>query len=180
MNPLDIINKYYTAGSPQWEILVGHSRAVADYAAEIIARHPEPDVDAQFVYEAAMLHDIGICRTDAPSIFCTGTHHYICHGYLGSAMMQAENLPRHARVCERHTGAGLTVADIVERDLPLPHRDMLPETLEERIVCYADKFYSKSGDVTRRKTLDQAVASLAKHGSSQTERFMAMHRLLGI
>ena len=58
--------------------------------------------------------------------------------------MRAEGYPRHARVCERHTGTGITLAMIEERGLPLPHRDFMPETLEEQLICYADKFYSKT------------------------------------
>ena len=75
-----------------------------------------------------------------------------------------------ARVCERHTGAGLTEKDIVGQDLPLPHQDFLPETIAEQVICYADKFYSKS-HLEREKTVEQAARSLAKFGSEGVERF---------
>ena len=52
--------------------------------------------------------------------------------------------PQHARVCERHTGAGLTKREIIEQELPLPQQDFLPETTEEKLICYADKFFSKT------------------------------------
>jgi len=38
---------------------------------------------------------------------------------------------------------GLTVEDIDNKGFPLPRRDMRPLSLEERIICFADKFYSK-------------------------------------
>ena len=59
-------------------------------------------------------------------------------------MMQAEGYPRHALVCERHTGTGLSLSYIIEQDLPVPHREMLPISLEEQVICFADKFFSKT------------------------------------
>lgn len=161
--------------SDLWNILVGHSRAVANYALEIVKQHPELNVDEKFVYEAAMLHDIGICKTSAPSIHCVGTYQYICHGYLGSEMLLKESLPMHALVCERHTGAGLSLSDIVANNLPIPHRDMKPQTTEEKLICYADKFFSKSRDLSTAKTIDEVVKSLQKYGEDQLQRFMSMH-----
>lgn len=180
MDPIEIINRYYEAGSAAWEILVGHSRAVERYAAEICRQHPELGADEQFVSEAAMLHDIGICRTDAPSIHCHGTEPYICHGILGAQMLRELGLERHALVCERHTGAGISVDDIDAQQLPLPRRDMLPVSIEERIVCYADKFFSKSRQLDRAKSLEQARRSVAKHGGASAERFEVLHSMLHI
>ena len=87
--------------------------------------------------------------------------------------MRAEGYPRHARVCERHTGAGLTKHDIISQKLPLPEEDFLPETIEEKLICYADKFYSKS-HLSREKTIEQAEKSLAKFGGETLARFRAM------
>ena len=112
-------------------ILVRHSEAVSQKALSIAKAHPELEADLTFLEEAAMLHDIGIVKTDAPGIECYGTEPYICHGILGAAMLRDEGLPRHARVCERHTGAGLLCEDIIGQNLPLPHHDFLPETIEE-------------------------------------------------
>ena len=107
MNPLDIIAKYYPASSDVYRILVMHSRSVADKALVIAQMHPEMNLDLTFIEEAAMLHDIGIFRCNAPDIDCHGEAEYICHGYLGAELMRAEGYPRHARVCERHTGTGI-------------------------------------------------------------------------
>ena len=99
-------------------ILLTHSRSVVDKALEIAGRHPELNLDRDFLYEGAMLHDIGVFLTDADSIFCFGDKPYICHGYLGADLMRAEGYPRHALVCERHTGAGLSLEQILAQDLP--------------------------------------------------------------
>jgi uncharacterized protein len=130
----------------------------------------------KFIEEAAMLHDIGIIRCNAPGIHCHGTEPYICHGRIGAEMLRGEGLPRHARVCERHTGAGLTRDDIVSQQLPLPQQDFLPETMEEKLVCYADKFFSKSRP-DEEKTLEQAVRSLSKFGNEGVSRFMEWHEM---
>ncbi|MEE1146170.1 MAG: phosphohydrolase, partial [Bacteroidaceae bacterium] len=76
----------------------------------------------------------------------------------------------HARVAERHTGTGLKAQTIIERGLPLPVMDWEPVTLEEKLVCYADKFYSKSR-IGEEKTHEQVLRSLAKFGTSGVEIF---------
>jgi uncharacterized protein len=43
-----------------------------------------------------------------------------------------------------HTGVGITKVEIEKNKLPLPARDYIAETDEEKIVMYADKFHSKS------------------------------------
>ena len=75
-----------------------------------------------------------------------------------------------ARICERHTGTGLTRQTIIERGLPDPHQDLLPETIEEQIICYADKFYSKS-HLERERTIPQTLQSLEKFGDEGVEKF---------
>ena len=74
-----------------------------------------------------------------------------------------EVIPRHALVCERHTGAGLSLKAIMERDLPVPHREMVPISLEEQIICFADKFYSKT-KLDKEKSVEKARKSIEKHG----------------
>ena len=171
-----IIDKYCKDNNGLRDILVNHSRAVAEKALAIADAHPELGLDRQFILEAAMIHDIGIVMTDAPGIKCFGTEPYIRHGVCGAEIMRAEGYPRHARVCERHTGAGLSKAEIEAQNLPLPRVDLLPETLEEKVICYADKFFSKTR-LDREKTIEQAERSVAKHGDEGLKRFKEMERL---
>lgn len=171
-----IIDKYYPEANRLRDILVTHSKMVARRALRICDAHPELGMDRRFVEEAAMLHDIGIFRCDAPGIECYGTEPYICHGRLGAELLRAEGFARHARVCERHTGAGLTCQDIERQGLPLPHEDFLPETLEEKLICYADKFYSKTHP-DREKSFEKAQRSIAKFGDDGLRRFMEWHKM---
>lgn len=115
MNPYAIIDKYYPLDNELKHILVTHSRSVADKALAMARKHPELQLDIPFIEEAAMLHDIGIFKTDADKIYCMGHYPYICHGYLGADLMREEGFPKHALVCERHTGAGLTLQSIISQ-----------------------------------------------------------------
>ena len=147
-----------------------HSEAVAAKALQILDAHPEWQLDREFVKEAALLHDIGIFLADAAGIHCYGEHPYIGHGYLGADLMRKEGFPRHALVCERHTGAGLSLKDIVAQQLPIPHREMTPVSLEEQLICFADKFFSKT-HLDAEKSVEKARKSVAKYGEEGAARF---------
>ena len=170
MNALAIINKYYSEENELKHILLTHSRSVADKALQIAVKHPELHLDTGFLEEAALLHDIGIFMTDASGIQCFGTHPYICHGYLGSELLMKEGYPRHALVCERHTGAGMSLQSIIEQDLPIPHRDMVPVSMEEQVICFADKFFSKT-HLDREKRVDKALKRISRYGDDGVLRF---------
>ena len=165
-----LIDKYYRGQDELKSLLLHHSRQVADKALELCAAHPEWNADTQFVEEAAMLHDIGIVYCDAPSIFCHGRDPYIRHGFIGAEILRHEGLPRHARVAERHTGSGLSRAQILLEGLPLPPEDFLPETIEERVICYADKFFSKSHP-DRIATPDHIRQTMLKFGYGSPDRW---------
>lgn len=174
-----IISKFYDSDSALFQILWLHSESVARKALKCLDTRGI-DADREFVLEAAMLHDIGIFRCDAPSIYCTGTEPYIRHGVIGAEILRMEGFPRHAMVCERHTGSGLSLDDIVAEGLPLPHRDMLPESVEEQVICYADKFFSKSRQADEEKPVEKIIAQMKGHGAGPAERFLALHARFGI
>jgi uncharacterized protein len=169
----DLLRKYYRKQPLSHQLLLEHSRMVTRKALKI-ARFlaKETAVDLDFVAQAAMLHDIGIIFTHDPDLNCFGDLPYLAHGVKGHEILLAEGLPRHARVCERHIGIGLTADEIIERKLPLPARDMLPETLEEKIICYADLFFSKNErDRGREKSPAEARQALTSHGLQKGEVF---------
>ena len=172
MKPEELIHRYCKDNSALENVLLKHSSDVANRALKIADKHPEFKIDREFLYEAAMLHDIGIVCVDAPAIFCYGTEPYIKHGLLGGDILRKEGLPAHARVSERHTGTGLTRDEILRQSLPLPPADYVPETLEEQIICYADKFYSKTR-LSEEKTFEAALASLRKFGEAGLAVFEA-------
>ncbi|MCM1356257.1 MAG: HDIG domain-containing protein [Staphylococcus sp.] len=175
----DIIDKYYPAGSRLRDIYMRHCRSVADLALNI-NRSRHLGLPSDEVEEAAMLHDIGIFLTDAPGIGCTGKEPYIRHGVLGAALLRNENMPeRDSRVAERHTGAGISAEEINEQRLPLdPNVSYMPATKLERLVCYADKFYSKSGDM-KLKPLDKVKKSMERISEGSAMRFQELIQEFG-
>ena len=179
IKPADIIRKYYAPHPDAWRILLIHSRLVTQRALKIARtlQKTQP-VDLQFIAEAAMLHDIGIFLTDTPSLGCLGEGPYLCHGIKGRQLLEAEGLPRHALVCERHIGIGLTAEEIRDQSLPLPQRDMLPLTLEEQIICYADLFYSKDQNKrNREKSPARVLKVLSKFGAEKGLVFARWQRM---
>lgn len=185
-----IIYHFYPEADKLRDILLVHSRGVANLALEIFDANPQlfANSDRNFVEAAAMLHDIGIRQCNAPGIGCYGTEYYICHGTLGARMMRELDISAAeyglsvdqqemlARVCERHTGTGLTRQQIEKQGLPLPHCDLTPETIEEQLVCYADKFYSKTHPEVR-KTYERAERSLMKFGEEGIVTFRRWHEM---
>ena len=176
MEPLALIKKYYSEETQAYELLVAHSRHVTQKAVKIAKAHPELNINIRFVCEAAMLHDIGIFLTNAPDIGCYGYYPYICHGYLGSELLRREGYPQHALVCERHTGAGISLKKIQQKNLPLPLRDMRPVTIEQQLICYADKFYSKT-KIGQEKNYEKILKGLEKYGKGSVKRFENWHKL---
>jgi uncharacterized protein len=175
IKPLELIDKYYGNHSKARNILLAHSRQVADLAVSVAdAIMSDTTVDRDFIEEAAMLHDIGMLYTNTPKLGCHGDKPYITHGVIGAELLLKESLPHHALVCERHIGVGLSIQDIEEQQLPLPSRDMRPQTLEEKIVAYADLFFSKTRHGMR--TADMARNTLDKHGHYKAAIFDKWHK----
>lgn len=175
---LEIIDFFYPGDHPAREILLIHSTQVRNKALAIARKVRGVDLD--LVAAGAMLHDIGICFCNAPDIGCYGNDDYLLHGILGAENLRCMNkadYEKFARICERHTGSGITAAEIRERKLPLPERDLIPETSEEKIICLADKFFSKSGDFSE-KSLDVVRSSMLKFGDESLKRFDILCREL--
>lgn len=177
---IGLIEKYCAGNPDLQQVLLQHSRQVADRALAILSAHPEwvesGEVDPVFVEEAAMLHDIGVVYCDAPRIHCKGEHSYIEHGYLGAELLRREGLPKHAAVAERHTGTGITMEQIICEHLPMPVQDFCPRTMEEKLICYADKFYSKTR-LGEEKPMSKIRQHMWQYGSDAVMRFDALQQL---
>lgn len=166
-----VIDKYYPRDREARHILLTHSRLVADKALSIARNRPELQVDMELLEQGAMVHDIGIIFTKAPDIDCHGEEPYIKHGLIGGQLLRENGLDRLAPMAENHTGTGITRQDIQAQALPLPAQDFIPRTIEEQILAFADKFYSKGRDLTREKSLEEIRRELDRHGKRQVEQF---------
>ena len=172
-----MLNKYYQVNSLAFNILLEHSQAVAEMAVEVALSVGCVHEEVAFIRESALLHDIGILHTHAPTIGCQGDLPYLLHGVKGHDMLVAEGLPRHALVCERHTGAGITLGEIRSNSLPLPDRPLQPLSLAEVIICYCDKFFSKDpGRLKERKDPDKIIRELEAYGPEKVALFKRWHQ----
>jgi len=175
IEPEAVIREYYRPGSKAYEIILAHGYQVALKAVAVAGRVPQLKPDVDFIHEAALLHDIGIFLTRMPELDCRGRYDYICHGYLGRELLEKKGLPKHALVCERHVGVGITLEDIRRHHFPLPRRDMCPVSVEEQIICYADKFFSKGAKkAAGERTLAETVRCLEKYGEEKVKKFRRM------
>ena len=184
----EIFDRFYPERDSLRENLSLHCRQVRGKALEILDALPPEErakLDNDTVVCGALLHDVGIRLCHAPDIGCFGESPYLCHGLLGAEMLREYgrehglDLEKFARICERHTGSGLTSSEIEKASLPLPARDFLPETLEEKLVCLADKFFSKSGNM-KEKSPEKVYKSMAKFGRDPLKRFEALCELFHV
>ena len=89
-------------------------------------------------------------------------------------LLEKEGLSKHGLVCERHVGTGISMDDIDKQDLPLPHRDMRPVSIEEQIICYADKFFSKNNNgFSNKKPVQKIIRQLEPYGHEKVEQFQS-------
>ena len=144
--------------------IVRHCQAVA-MAAKIMgdeAEHRGRTIDKNAVIAGALLHDIG--RTKSQTVR---------HGVEGAEILEKEGVDKIVvEIVRRHVGAGISSEEA--KKLGLPDFDYVPRTLEERIVCFADKmvdadrvrpfgeevhrFTTKSHDVGRLLALKRGLA----------------------
>jgi uncharacterized protein len=96
---------------------------------------------------------------------------------IGRDILEKEGYLDLALVCERHIGVGITKQEIIEKKLPLPPRDMVPQTLEEKIIAFADKFFSKVPErVDKEKSVEEIKKELRKYGEEKVRIFETWYK----
>ena len=134
----------------------------------LLVPHPDPDYDVQVIDKVRAAQDTltvfgGFCFPK--SLFHKSKKEEI-------EILRQEGWQRAALVCERHTGTGLSRKQIENQGLPLPlDRSYEPEALEEQVVCYADKFYSKT-HIDHERTVVETAQSLEKFGAEGVQKFL--------
>lgn len=154
-----------------------HCVIVCEIAERLLGR-AGAGVDARLVRAGCLLHDIGVYRLyDAAGRLDTAA--YVRHGVLGHDLLRAEGYPEPlCRFASRHTGVGISRADVARQRLPLPPGDYVAETPEETLVMYADKFHTKS-DPPAFMTAAAYAASVRRFGAAKAVAFEALRARFG-
>jgi uncharacterized protein len=122
--------------------VVAHCKAVSKMAISITNRM-KITLDYDLVRRGALFHDIGRSKT-----------HGIDHAVEGVAIARNLGFPDElVNIIERHIGAGITASEAVR--LGLPEKDYLPQTVEEKIVSYADNLISGTREMQFYEALDR-------------------------
>ncbi|KXA89788.1 hypothetical protein AKJ62_02345 [candidate division MSBL1 archaeon SCGC-AAA259D14] len=145
------------------EEVIDHAKAVAEKSVEIAENISDRSgkVDVELIKIGALLHDIGRSRT-----------HGIPHGVEGGRILREIGLEEFARFAENHLGAGITGEEAEK--LGLPERDYLPNSLEEKIVTYADNLVRGHEFQTYEQALKELRGELGPEHPS-IERFRKIH-----
>lgn len=170
LNYFQIINNLIKPDTLTYKIYTIHCVLVTNKALEIARRLNLSNEELKFIEEASMLHDIGVIKVNSSKMDCSGELPYICHGIAGKKILNDLNLPKHALVAERHVGIGITIQDIKRQNLPLPLRYMRPKTLPEKIITYADLFFSKREETLWVKDQAQDIISEIKDYGPEKEK----------
>ena len=159
------------------DLVYTHCVIVCGIAEQLYARS-SLDVDIELVRAGCLLHDVGVYRLYDSAGVLDGAN-YIRHGVLGYELLQEEGLPEViCRFASHHTGVGISRDDVIRQELPLPPRDYLAETAEERLVMYADKFHSKSTPPVLL-TANAYAARVRRFGEDKVAAFESMRATFG-
>lgn len=176
------LHKKYAPTEELLNLVWPHSLIVWNIAKEIINAHPELLFDRELVASACLLHDIGTyfvepCKCH-PELRKRNTEPYIKHGVIGADIVRKELLGKKmAKIIERHIGVGISKEEIITKNLPLPLKNFIPETIEEKLVAYADNFHSKK---PKFNTYEEMEKQLEKYGKENVARLEEYRGLFGI
>lgn len=176
---IETLHRKYAPNEIVYQSVHTHCQIVWELAQQLISAN-NLSVDKELTYVGSMLHDIGVYRFEGiGSGNSKAGAEYIRHGVYGYEILRAEGFPEAiCRFASHHTGVGVTKAEIIANNLPLPHEDFLAETPEERLVMYADKFTSKSTPPTLN-SYESYRAFVAKHGEQKQLLFDALAEEFG-
>jgi uncharacterized protein len=140
--------------------VINHCEAVAELAVEIAeaCRKRGLDVNLELVEIGALLHDIGRSKT-----------HSVHHSVIGAQIAEELGLPESViLIIKRHVGGGITAKEA--RKLGWPKGIYVPQTLEEKIVSYADKLIEGSQRVPIERTIENFSRELPPSAIARIRR----------
>ena len=170
---IEQLHRKYAPSEALFSEVYEHCRIVWDVAQNLMQIH-DITVDENVVKAGCLLHDIGVYKLWDPITKEMNWEEYISHAVLGEKLLKSESIADVlCKIVLHHAGVGISKDDVISRHLSIPVRDYFPETLEERLVMYADKFHSKSAP-TSFYSVDGYKNYSKKFGSDKVERFNSL------
>lgn len=170
------LHKKYAASSESLELVFTHSQIIHEIALELIDTN-KLQVDVHLIRTGALLHDIGT-YTLIQENHRFHKDKYIQHGLIGAILLKEEGFDE--RICDmvkNHIGVGVTKKEIEQRNLPLPAQDYIPQTIEERLIAYADNFHSK---VPQFNSYDWVCQKLGEYGKQKVTELEEYKKEFGL
>jgi len=150
--------------------VVEHCKRVSAFAVKIAhaCQKRQSNVDVELVEISALLHDIGRSRT-----------HSVDHALEGGRIAREFGLPGSVvRIIERHAGGGIPKEEA--KELGWSVKDYMPKTLEEKIVCYADKRVEGLSIVPIERTVNAYVADLGRNHPAIRRIWELHHEIIAL
>ena len=171
------LHKKYAPDDLSFELVYTHCEIVTRIALEIVEKN-DLDIDADALYQATMLHDIGAYTLYIPELKTFKQDGYKQHAMIGATILAEEGFSESIVAAVRtHVLMGLTGNEIRQQKWKLPYIDTEPASLEAELVCYADRFHSKNPQFNSHETF---LAHLRKDLPDQANKFQAMIDRFGL
>ena len=152
---------------------LAHCLKVADKAVEI-AQRTGVRLDFELVVRGALFHDLGKAKS-----------HEMDHGKIGAELGIALGLPKALTdIMEKHIRGGMTEAEA--KELKLPIKDYCLNSIEEKIVIYADRMVDIitdgvvqiNSELEAEDRFEEFIRDVPKYHKNQVtyERYLGYHR----
>lgn len=178
------LHQKYTSGNypDKWlELTFTHTEIILKIALQFTKKLKQQGitVNTDLLTKGIYLHDIGIYSCyDEDVNPDKNLPAYIMHGFIGHQILKKEGFPENVcRFASTHTGTGLTKEDIEKEKLNIEIKDYIPVTLEEEILCFADKFHTKYPSFN---TFEEQVKRLEKFGSDRRVKMETFKKKFGL
>ena len=142
--------------------VINHCLAVGAVAEELAnqLKRAGQQIDVELVLAGALLHDLGRSKSQT-----------VDHSVVGAQMAENLGLPTAVvNIIKRHVGAGVSLKEA--ESMGWPADVYVPQTLEEKVVAYADKIVGNS----RKVPIEREIRRLQKENKMEAaERVRELH-----
>jgi uncharacterized protein len=180
MDPRSLHQKYASGKYAELylDLVWTHSVIVSEIALRIADKIKFANLDLDLIKNGSLLHDIGMYMCHDQELNPEAKIPELQHGFEGAQILAKEGLDiKLQRFCLTHTATGLTAEDIERENLRMEIKDYLPVTVEEEIVCYADKFHTKYPAFSKYEKIAERIG---KFDSNRYVRLDTFRRKYGI